>query len=394
MKQPPQSKEAEQCVISAVILYPSYLGEIDLKPEEFYFPEHQLLFQTILDMSADNAAIDPVTICERLRDRLKDAGGPEYVAEVVDTVDHPSHLLHYAHIVREKWQLRELQYACREADSEAFTGEPDTVIGSLERRLQEVTEVAQAGHSATMTEAIRDHEETKRNPAAVHTTGLSDIDQQLNGGLRDGQLAIIGARPGAGKTVLAAQFAAHQKLPTLFISLEMTRAELAERFLASMTPQQAAQMPLLISDNVFDLDKIASRIRHHRRRDGITMAVVDYLQLVEHPDKRLMRERQVADISRTLKRLAMELQIPVVAASQLNRGSERDNRSPRLSDLRESGAVEQDANIVMLLSRNHEDGSAECNIAKNRNGAPGLVHLTFRPEQFRFENSAIYHGNL
>ncbi len=144
----------------------------------------------------------------------------------------------------------------------------------------------------------------------------------------------------------------------------MTRAELAERFLASMTPQKAAQMPLLISDNVFDLDKIASRIRHHRRRDGITMAVVDYLQLVEHPDKRLMRERQVADISRTLKRLAMELQIPVVAASQLNRGSERDNRSPRLSDLRESGAVEQDANIVMLLSRNHEDGSAECNIAK------------------------------
>ncbi len=217
MKQPPQSKEAEQCVISAVILYPSYLGEIDLKPEKFYFPEHQLLFQTILDMSSDNAAIGPVTICERLRDRLKDAGGPEYVAEVVDTVAHPSHLLHYARIVREKWQLRELQYACREADSEAFTGEPDTIIGSLERRLQDVTEAAQTGHSATMVEAIRDHEEMKRNPAAVHTTGLSDIDQQLNGGLRDGQLAIIGARPGAGKTVLAAQFAAHQTLPTLFI---------------------------------------------------------------------------------------------------------------------------------------------------------------------------------
>ena len=244
-----------------------------------------------------------------------------------------------------------------------------------------------------MSEAVDELERRENNPTLIRKTNLIDLDRQISGGLADGQLMIIGDRPGSGKSVLGVQIAATFALrdePALIASLEMMRGEIAGRLAESVNREELRHLPISIVDRTFGLNRIAAHIRLAAHRDGIRLCVVDYLQLIEPDDRSANHERQVAETSRTLKRLAMETQVPIIACCQLNRASEREDRKPRLADLRESGSIEQDADIVGLLHRTTEN--SELIVAKNRSGAPGVVQLTFRPECFRFENSPIYSG--
>ncbi len=250
------------------------------------------------------------------------------------------------------------------------------------------------GHRSTtrvrLTDAVDALERLERNPAAVHSTGLTDVDRQIRGGVRGNQFVIIGGRPGSGKSILGGQIAktfAERGEPSLIISLEMDRAELAERFDKSIDRHTLRGLPLYLVDSVCEADRIAGLIRLAKRKHGIQLVFLDYLQLAESSDRLASRERQVAEVSRMCKRLAMELRIPVIAACQLNRASDKENRPPRLSDLRESGSIEQDADIVLLLHRDEHD-NAKVIIGKQRNGSTGIVPLAFRPEIYRFDNHA------
>ena len=374
----PNDENAEAGVLGSVLLHSSALDVISLKPSDFYDGRNQVIYQTLLEMWSDgHQAIDPVTLSEELerKHRLQSAGGALHVQEMCEAVPHVEHVRYYAGIVEAKSQLRKIMQACERASSQAQTHtEPESVLGALEASCLQIREGCAVSEIKSLSEAVTALEERERNPKAIHQTGLADLDGQLGGGLRDGQLMIVGGRPGDGKSVLTTQIAAHlttRDEPALIISLEMKEAEIAYRLSKATDRDTLRGLPLFIADQCRDVGRLAALIRLAHRRDGIQLAVVDYLQLVPPSDKRIPREQQVAEVSRTLKQLAMDLSIPVIAACQLNRQSDKDKRAPRLSDLRESGAIEQDADIVCLINR--EEDAAALVVAKNRNGSPGIV---------------------
>lgn len=390
---PPQNLDAERSVLGSLLLFNDAIDAIDLRPDEFYRVEHQTIFTAVRDMwSTGCRAIDGVTLVEALTNRgeLEAAGGAECIAELLDTVPHASHARYYASIVRQKSQQRRVIYACTDAIEKAYSGESDEVIAELDSDLLSIREASTSGDIVSIADAVNALEERERNPAAIHSTGLVDLDQQIRGGLRDGQLTIVGGRPGSGKSVLTGQIAksfADRGEPALIVSLEMDRAEMAERYDKSIDRRTLRGLPIYLVDSAYEAGRIASLIRLAKRKYNIQIAVLDYLQLTESDDRKASRERQVAEVSRMMKRLAGELKIPVVAACQLNRNNDKEQRLPRLSDLRESGSIEQDADIVVLLHR--DELEAKAIVAKHRNGCTGVVPLTFNGDVFRFENRAV-----
>lgn len=389
---PPQNLDAERSVLGSVLLMNEAIDAIDLKPDEFYSDANRIVFEAVLEMwRAGSRAIDAVTLADALiqRNEFEEIGGAGYLAELLDTVPHASHVRHYAKIVRQKAQQRNLIYACTESIERAYDGESDDVIAQLESKLLNIREASTGGDIVTMAGAVDALEEQERNPAAIHSTGLVDLDNLIRGGLRDGQLIIAGGRPGSGKSVLSGQVVksfAERGEPALIVSLEMNRAEMAERYDKSVDRGTLRGLPIYLVDSAYQAGQIASLIRLAKRKHGIQIVVLDYLQLTESDDRKASRERQVAEVSRTMKQLAGELRIPVIAACQLNRSSDKENRLPRLSDLRESGSIEQDADIVVLLHQ--DDNGARAIVAKQRNGCTGVVPLSFRGDKFRFENHA------
>jgi len=390
-KLPPQNLDAERSVLGSLILQNDAIDEISLTSDEFYSLANQLVFGVFRILRAAGRPADSVTVVEELirRGELADVGGVEYVMELMEAVPHAAHVRHYAGIVRAKSQQRKLIYACTASIAAAYRGESDEVIAELESSLLAIREAATSGEIITMGDAVDALEQREQNPSSVHPTGLIDVDNHIRGGLRAGQLTIVGGRPGSGKSVFAGQIAksfADRGEPALVVSLEMDRAELAERYDKSVDRRTLRGLPIYMVDSAYEVSRICSLIRLAKRKHGIQLAVLDYLQLTESDDKKASRERQVADVSRAMKRLAGELKIPIVAACQLNRSGEKENRGPRLSDLRESGSIEQDADIVIML--HHEGVQSQAVIAKQRNGSTGVVPLTFRGELFRFENYA------
>ena len=252
------------------------------------------------------------------------------------------------------------------------------------------SELITAGH------ALEAFDNRNNDPAAVIPTGIQELDRQLWGGLRAGQLVVIGGRPGLGKSALMAQMilnAATHHRPGLIASLEMTAGEIAGRGLKTIQRQRFAELPVLFAECA-EFTKLASLLRLAKRRHSIELAAVDYLQLIEsHREKNTLREQQVSAMSRGLKRLAMELQIPILLGSQLNRESQKRSR-PSLADLRESGAIEQDADIVILLSGDAESDERELIVAKHRGGPCGIVRVTFDRPKFWFEDSLAWIGRL
>lgn len=434
---PPHSLEAEKAVLGSILLDPRVLDDVatQLVADDFYVDAHRKIYARILDMHAENRTIDLMLLVEELRrhGEFEAVGGAAYLAEVAQSVAVASHAVYYAEIVRNHALTRSLIHAGTDIVRDAFdlSLEPREIINRAEERIFAVRDRRSSGDAVPVSdvlfEAFQMIDRRMQGEATGVPTGFTDLDK-LTGGLHDSELIILAARPSMGKTALATNIAEHVSvdsgLTTLFVSLEMSRLELVQRMLCSRgkinghkfrsgflsaedreklvrAAGELSRGQLLIDDSPSKtVTEIAAVARRLKRRSGLRLVVIDYLQLIEPDNPKDPRQEQVAKITRRLKTLARELKIPILCLAQLNRQTEvaKDNR-PRLSHLRESGAIEQDADVVMFVHREEyyhtrEEaqnqglcGLAEVIVAKQRNGPIGDVKLTWREEFTRFENS-------
>lgn len=430
---PPQNLDAERGVLGSILLMNEAIDEVGetLKADHFYSDAHQKIYAAIQRLYENGVrGIDPVTLAEELARKgdLEAAGGVAYLGEIIESVPHAAHVRYYASIVREKWMQRSLIYACTEILSECYEAAEniEDLLQSAERRIFGILEEQGGGASIAISDILMeafDRIEERRGKVGDVTgitSGFVDLDHQTTG-FQPTELIILAARPSMGKTAfvcnIAEAVARKSGKAVLLFSLEQSNLELAERFIAitaringhdlragNLTDDQHDQLvkasddlsrlPLFIDDKPGrTMSQVAALARRIHRRSPLGVIIIDYLQLIEPDDKNSPREQQIAQISRRLKFLAKELKVPVIALAQLNRGVElREDKRPRLADLRESGAIEQDADMVMFLHRpdayDPEDrpGEAEIVIAKHRSGPTGIIRLTWRKEYMRFEN--------
>ncbi len=384
-------RSIEAAIIGSMVLFDGQdaaeYAAGELTGVEFSFPDLRTQFRVVCDMVAAGIPCDPVT----LSDELAKIGqlNAATIAETFEAVPHAAHIRFYVHQLRElnqRDELRRLSDRLRHRAEDPTVESSETIAGVLSE-----LEAIRAGNVRkseliTASDALQAMEQRAEDPAGIVPTGLSELDRQLRGGMRGGQLIVCGGRPGTGKSALMSQIvlnAARSQRAGLIASLEMTPGEIAERGLKTFQRQRFAELPVWFSE-ASEFSKLVALIRLAKRRHSIQLAAVDYLQLMESPiGKNELRERQVATMSRGLKRLAMELQIPILLGSQLNRESEKRGR-PSLADLRESGAIEQDADIVILISGDVETDERELIVAKHRGGACGIIRSTFDRPKFWF----------
>lgn len=432
---PPQNIEAELNVLGAILLDNEVLHDVVqlLKPEDFYRDNHQVIYRVIRDLYDQGRPVDFIILTEELtrRDQLEAVGGHETVLNIVGGTAHSANALYHARIVRDKAIGRQLIQISNETLRDAFSNNftADELIEAAERRVFQIAEDQATGETVEIRDVVAAAMERitaraeSRHPVTGVGTGYFDLDD-MTGGFQATQLVILAARPSMGKTALALNICEYVvlelKKAVLFVSLEMGQLELAERLLCARSRVEGDKIrkgqnlrghdivllgkaydelqaaPLFIDDTPSrTVLQIMANARRLKLRHDIGMIVVDYIQLIDSEDSRDSRQEQIAKISRRLKTLARELDVPVVALSQLNRGVEnREDRRPRMADLRESGAIEQDADLVLLLHRpeyydpNDQPGIAEVIVAKNRNGATGSAKMTFLRNITRFENLA------
>jgi replicative DNA helicase len=429
-KMPPQNQEAEQGVLGSILLENEAIDEVAdfLHPTHFYNDANQQIYATALRLHESGVRIDPVILVDELKkeDVLEDVGGPPYIHQVLETVPHAAHAKFYAQIVRDKWIQRSLTYACNEILRECYEGARDTdgILETAEQRIFSILEQQENVVKIAIADILMDafdriHQRMETDGAISGLgTGFTDLDSQLNG-FQPSELIILAARPSMGKTALVCNIAeaaaSEYNAGVLIFSLEQSKLELAERLLCiragvnghhvrageltdderdqlMQASSELSEVPLFIDDQPGrSMAQIGAIARRLRRRNQLGMVIIDYLQLIEPEDKQAPREQQIAQITRRLKFMAKELNIPVIALAQLNRGVElREDKRPRLADLRESGAIEQDADVVMFLHRpeqyDPEDrpGEAELIVAKNRSGPTGMVRLTWLKESMKF----------
>ena len=417
---------AEKSLLGAMVRDNQVIGDVVqlVRKDFFRLAAHQMLFDGIVSLWDAGKAADMVTLAELLKARgqIEDVGGYAYIGELWEVAPTSANAEHYAGIVRDHGLTRQVySTAMRIADeAQQHRGPADEILAEAEREILALADVGATGQVVTLAQAVssafeRIDQRATSEGASGLPTGLKDLDLKL-GGLRDSELIILAARPGVGKTTLALQIArrASECVPVFFASLEQPHQELAERLLAAesgidghklrlgtvagMECQRLSDVGATLSKRPIFIDdlpsqttlRIAANARRLKQRHKVGLVIVDYLQLIQAEDRKLPRHEQVASMSRRLKILARELNIPVIALSQLNRASEnRTDREPRLADLRESGAVEQDADVAILL---HQPSETEplitANVAKHRNGPTGKVTLFFRAELTRFENFA------
>ncbi len=432
---PPQNLEAELGVLGSVLLDNDALHEVVpiVKVEDFYRDSHQLIFRAIRDLYDLGKAVDIITLNEELhkRGQFEAVGGDETLAKILDSVPHSANAKYYAQIVKEKAVGRELIESANQILRDGYSNNfsADELLQSAERKIFAIAEDQAAGETVDIKDVIvtaMDRIIAKgedRHAVTGVSTGYYDLDE-ITGGFQGTQLIILAARPSMGKTALALNICEHVicelNRAVLFVSLEMGELELVDRLLSSrarvdghklrtgkgLGQQDLAQLgraynelhkaPLFIdSTPARNMLQITANARRLKLRKDIGLIVLDYIQLVDSEEARDSRQEQIAKISRRLKQLGRELNIPVIALSQLNRAVEnREDRRPRMADLRESGAIEQDADLVLLLHRpeyydpNDQPGVAELIIAKNRSGATATVKFAFLKNLTRFENLA------
>jgi replicative DNA helicase len=437
----PRDLDAERAVLGSILLDSQMCDEVALvlRADDFYLAEHQTLFGHIQAIHNESHNVDILLLANRLRreGEFDAVGGAAALAEIAQCVPTAANAVHYAAIVRDKALLRALIHTSNEVQKRAFdeTEEPRELLNFAEREVFLIKDQRSSSVVKTIEEALNEALDQmyarSENGASGVPTGLVDLDQLL-GGLQKSELIILAARPSMGKTALATNIAEHAALrentSTLFVSLEMSRLELANRMLCSIArvdsqkvrhgyfteddsrklvkfSSELSQAPLFIDDTpsrtVSEISSVARRLKHRRDGGGLGLIVIDYLQLIEPDNQKDARQEQVAKIARRLKMLSRELEVPVLCLAQLNRQAEvsRDNR-PRLSHLRESGAIEQDADVVMFVHReeyyhtqeearaNNIEGRAEIIVAKQRNGPIGEIHLTWFKQFTRFENNS------
>lgn len=423
---PPHSLDAEESVLGAVLLSADAANVAleKLHADDFYKPAHQRVFEVVQELFDANEPIDAITVSEGLRrdGSLDRMGGIEVLTQLIDTVPSTSNVEYYASIVEEHATRRRLMRVGGDIGVIAGnTTEPiEDVVDRAEQAVFAVAE-KQVGDGLQVIDellgpAIEQAEELHRNGSEVTgvSTGFRDLDRKL-AGLHPGNLIVVAARPGMGKSALAFNVAQNVALAgntVALFTLEMSREEVVTRLLCSkgridsqklrtgrlteadFTKLSNAAAALYKQDIYVDdspgltVTEIRAKCRRLRRKPGLDLVVVDYLQLMNGSGQE-NRQQEIAMISRSLKDLARELHVPIIAASQLNRGVEaREDKRPRLGDLRESGAVEQDADVVMFIYRDEyyypekveSKGVAEVAIAKHRQGSVGKIDMTFLPE--------------
>jgi len=429
---PPHNIEAEESVLGAVMLSAdaANIALEKLRAEDFYKPAHQSVFEAINRLFDGNQPIDAVTVADHLRrtNQLDRVGGVGFLTTLLDGVPTTSNIGYYADIVEETAARRRLLAAGSAVARIAMETDRD-IADVLDAAEMEVFRVAErsvgdglVAVGPLLEETLERIEElgTRGDDITGVATGFKDLDAKL-AGLHPANLVVIAARPSMGKSALAlnvAQNIAERGEPVAVFTLEMSREEVVQRLLSSMagvdshklrtgqlSPElwqrvvreasKLYQMPFFVDDSPdLTVTAIRAKCRRMRRKQGLGLVVVDYLQLMQGPTRSENRQQEIADISRALKNLARELHVPVIAVSQLNRQLEaRENKRPRLGDLRESGAIEQDADIVVFIYRDEyynpgsdEPGLAEINIAKHRAGGTGTVLMNFAAEFTRFRN--------
>jgi replicative DNA helicase len=444
---PPHSPEAEMGVLGCALLSPNEcVGECieklkDDGQEVFYDLRHQTIYETLATMFNSREPIDVITVQQRLKDKqlLEQVGGIAYLAQLQDSVPSAANLSYYLEIVREKFLLRKMIQTCTEVVGRVYDyeGEVDALLDEVERDVLKIAESRAQGSVMTTKELVNkaigtiENFFSRKGTLTGLGTGFVDLDRMTDG-LHGSEMIVIAARPSMGKTSLAMNVVEHvvleQKLPAAVFSLEMSAEALVLRMMCSIArvnlrsiregfmhesdfPKltsaagRLANAKLFIDDSAaLSILQLRARARRLHQQHGIKLFVVDYLQLLHSTARRSQENRQqeISDISSGIKALAKELKVPVLVLSQLNRELERDkNRKPRLSDLRESGAIEQDADLVGLLykpnSGDDEDGAVaeeadgipvNLLIAKQRNGPTGDVNLTFLKPYTRFESAA------
>jgi len=437
-RQPPFNLEAEACVLGSIMLMPDKCDELVniLRADDFYDEANGKLFHHVMEMHSAGQKIDMALLRERLiaAEDYEQVGGAAGLAQIFTSVPNAAHAAYYARIVRNKSTTRQLITTCSEVLTDAYRPEqePHELLNQAEQKVFAIREQRQSNNLTTIDEVLEyamdrlDARLRGETQAGTIETGFTDLDR-LTGGLHASELVILAARPSMGKTAFAMNIAENVVLksnkPTLFISLEMAAIELIERMLCSVArvngnrlrngtlkseerkelPRVASQLstvPLFIDDSpARNVSEIAGASRRVMRRHGeLGLVIVDYLQLIQPDNANDPRQEQVAKIARRLKGLARELKVPILCLSQLNRQVEvsRDNK-PKLSHLRESGAIEQDADVVMFVHRESyfHKGDDEANerdaliiIEKQRNGPTGEVELNWEREFTRFSDRA------
>ena len=440
LRVPPHSVEAEQAVLGGLLLDNSTWDTVAdrLRADDFYRRDHQLIFEAIAELSARSEPSDAVTLAEYLaaKGQGDDSGGLAYLAGLARDTPTAANIRAYADIVRERSLLRQLIRVSGEVAASAYDseGRPATeLVDEAERRVFEIAEKGRRQGSgfvplrdvlgATIDRLDLLHQ--SQGQLTGTASGYTELDR-MTAGLQPGDLIIVAGRPSMGKTTLALNIAEHaamaQDKAVAIFSMEMSREQLAFRMISSIgrvdqghmrtgnfgdedwarINSAIAQMktaPLYIDDSgALTPTEVRARARRlaRERKDGLGLIVIDYLQLMQVPGNKENRATEISEISRSLKALAKELKVPVIALSQLNRSVEqRVDKKPVMSDLRESGAIEQDADLIMMIYREEvyepdtpRKGIADIIIAKQRNGPTGEVHLTFLGKYTRFENLA------
>lgn len=432
---PPQNVEAEKSVLGSLLIDEEAIGSaIEILDGSWFYGEaHRKIYTAILELYNNRKNVDLITLSDKLKGDglLETVGGVPYLSLLIDTVPTSANVEHYANIVKEKGILRQLIQNATQIVNQCYSGEGDVaqIVDSAEQLIFEISDMKHKQQAVPIKELIKSSIEKIDSlyQRKEHVTGLAagfaEFDR-MTSGLQPSDLIIIAGRPSMGKSAFAASIVEHvgidQKKPVAFFSLEMSKEQLVQRMLCSQArvdahkvrsgflapsdwPKLTSAAGRLSASKIFIDDtpaisamELRAKARRLKGHHDIQLLVLDYLQLMRGTFKVESRQQEISEISRSLKALSRELCIPIIALSQLSRAVEtRQDHRPQLSDLRESGAIEQDADVVCLLIREEyynpveeNRGVAEIIIAKQRNGPTGSVKLSFIKEYMRFENLA------
>lgn len=430
---PPQNLEAEQAILGCMLIEKEAIATAEglLRAEDFYKDAHRKVFQVITNLYEKGEPIDLISVTEELRgkNQLEEVGGSIYITELANCVPTAAHVEYYAKLVQSKSILRNLITTATQIAALGYQGEEEVEV-LLDQAEQMIFGIAQRSNNqsfapikSVLIDAFERLEQIYNTAGGITgvASGFNDLDY-MTSGFQPSDLVIIAARPSMGKTAfclnIAQNIAVKNKVPVAIFSLEMSKEQLAQRMLCaearingqrlrngqlqdsewqvlSHALSRLSEAPIFIDDTPsISVMELRAKSRRIKAEHGLGMVIIDYLQLMQGRNKIENRQQEISEISRSLKALARELQVPVIALSQLSRAVEsRINKRPQLSDLRESGAIEQDADIVSFIYRDdyynpesEKQNIAEIIIAKQRNGPVGTVELVFLKDLTRFEN--------
>ncbi len=439
IKLPPQNLEAEKAVLGAMLIDEDAIGAVieRLDSSFFYGASHQRIFDGIKGLYSDRRNVDIITLSDRLKSEgsLEMIGGATYLTELADSVPTAANVIHYSDIVKEKGVRRKLIRNATDIVTQSYSTEKpvEELVDEAERLIFSIASANEKQQASSVRDIVKDAMARidmlyrRKESVTGVPTGFYELDR-MTSGLQSSDLVIIAARPSMGKSALASAIAEHaaivKDLAVAFFSLEMSKEQLVMRMLCGQARVDASKVrtghlapsdwPLLtgasakLSKIKYFIDdtpaisplELRAKARRLKSQHDIRLIVIDYMQLMRGNAKFENRQQEISEISRSLKALARELSVPVVALSQLNRAVEgRTDRKPQLSDLRESGAIEQDADVVILLTRDEmyeakpeNIGLADIIIAKQRNGPTGAFKVRFSREYVRFENLDLVHA--